>query len=518
MRLVSLCALIFVSGCAATLPNVDTRTVPALSPARGVSGSLLYEARHETPRGASQAIERRPARFVLIEAVSIDGAPLAATRTDAAGAFRFEAPAGTERLRISADAEAASTHVVVTPDARGRGMHSFEVPALDAPMEIIASENTPRGDGGAFHLLDTMVRGAERLHAMTGRTLPPSFAYWGRGITSDWSYYHGEQPRASGRYGIELLGGERGNQATTDTDEHDEAIVLHEFGHFVFDVLSTDSSPGGTHPVGVLIEPGLAWEEGRATFFAGAVLGSPLYRDTIGLEPRGEYRVNIDMEARGTAPRGIGSEGEVEEVLWDLADGLDLPDSDADGIALGPARVLTLMFELREVPGAYPSLATFLAYVVERGAVTREQMTAFLDKGQHPRALLAAEREFPIDIELAEVSTGKIDAVTNPAPSGGAPRAGNGVDAVRVFRVHVTAPGYLEVMLRIQGAGTQASRTDLDLELRDIRSELLASSSGEGPTELVARHVDPGYYVIVVRDGGGEGSRAGFELKTRFSP
>lgn len=518
MRFIAPVALVLLVGCAGTLDAASAS--PIYVPPQRLSGRVLYEARHETPTGASQALTRHPARFVRLVAVDAAGTELTASATDANGDFAFDAPAATARIRVVAEAAHVGTTVAVSPDARGLGRHGFEVVAGQAPIEIVALENTPAGDGGAFHLLDTMVRGAERVYAWTDRRLPPSFAFWGRGITSDWSYYHGEQPRDSGRYGIELLGGERGRQTSSDTDEHDEAIVLHEYGHFVFDVLSTDSSPGGTHPLSVLVEPGLAWEEGRASFFAGAVLGSPLYRDTIGLEPRGELRVDVNMETRGQPPRGIGSEGEVEEILWDLADGTDLTDTDADGIALGPARVLGLMFALRDVPGAFPCIANFLAFVVERGAVSRADMLAFLDRGGHPRSMLPAEGEafWPLTLEVPGAATGKIDAITNPSPSGGAPRPLNGVDAVRIFRVHVTTPGYLEIALRIEGAGSQATRTDLDLELRDLRADLLSSSNGETASEQIARHVEPGYYIVVVRDGGGQGSRVGFEIRTRLTP
>src|SRR5436190_20086015 len=110
------------------------------------------------------------------------------------------------------------------------------------------------------------------------------------------------------------MGGAPGGQATSDTDEHDEAIVLHELGHFVMDRLSGDSSLGGQHPRGYLIDPGLAWEEGRATWFATAVLGAPPYRDTIGIEPRGSLRVDESLETP-EEPRGIGSETSVAGVL-----------------------------------------------------------------------------------------------------------------------------------------------------------------------------------------------------------
>ena len=66
--------------------------------------------------------------------------------------------------------------------------------------------------------------------------------------------------------------------------------------------------------------------------------------------------------------------------------------------------------------------------------------------------------------------------------------------------------------LRISGSGSQRDRTDLDLELRDQRAELLASSRGTGPEEMISRQLAAGTYVLYVRDGG-SGNRADFVLE-----
>jgi len=406
--------------------------------------------------------------------------------------------------------------LAITRDAQGRDEYRLEMP-LGPPglfVEVTASDRTDTGLAGAFHILDTQLRGVEAVHRWTGHRLPPLFTYWGRGVTTNWSYYRGERPAGSGRYCLELLGGEPGRQHTSDTDEHDEAIVLHELGHFVMDHLSTDSSPGGNHPAGVLVDPGLAWEEGRATWFATAVLGAPSYRDTIGVAPRGRLRVDHDLESGGQGPRGLGSEQGVAEILWDLADGAGgLGDVDGDGVALGPAIVLREMIGLRDVPGAYPTVGTFLQRLVRQGSLDVDSVKSVLAMGGHPEEILPLDDRpvWPRDVGVPGRAAGKIDGYSNPAPSGGPNRPDTGMDAVHVYRVRVDDSGWLGARLEIFGSGRAADREDLDLELRDIRANLVASALGETREERLLTRVEPGWYVIYVRDGG-SGNKAGYSL------
>ena len=361
-----------------------------------------------------------------------------------------------------------------------------------------------------------MLDGSLAVREWTGRVLDPFYAYWGRGVTTDWSFYLGRCGDAeAGRYCIELLGGEPGRQSTTDTDEHDDAIILHEFGHFVMDQLSTSSSHGGGHPGGLLLDPGLAWEEGRASWFALSVMRESAYQDTIGLEGSGELRVNHQAERRGTGVRGQGSELGVLEVLWDLTDGTDdIADADDDGVALGPARLLRAMIAMREVPGSYPTISTFLAYLLEQQEVTVAQLARIYHIGGHPADLHSSSSValWPRDLELGQWVGGKIDGLTNPAPSGGPPRPQNGYDAVHVYRVQVRERGILNVRVDIDGSGQAREQTDVDIELRDIRGDELASSREETPQEVIARMVDPGFYLVYVRDGG-SGNRASYRLR-----
>jgi hypothetical protein len=446
-----------------------------------------------------------------------EGTVIARSGTDDEGRFAIESPITARAVTVLAQSEDPHHDVAVAVDPVGRRTHGLRA-ALGAPgepLELVATEADPLGSAGAFHILDTMLRGVVAVRQWSGRILPPLFAYWGRGVTTTWSYYRGERPAGSGRYCLELLGGEAGRQAESDTDEHDEGIVLHELGHFAMELLSTDSSPGGNHPAGYLIDPGLAWEEGRASWFATAVLGRPHYQDTIGLEPRGNMRVDHDLERGHDGPRGVGSEQGVAEILWDLADGAGgLPDADGDPVAIGPAAVFGAMVDLREQPGAYPAITTFLRFLVDRGLVTEAAVRQLLAAGGHPEHLLPQRdaADWFVDLSVPGASSGKIDGFSNPAPSGGPNRPENGVDAVAVYRVRVTERARLAVQLRIFGTGRVRDRQDLDLELRDTRAALLASARSEARVEAINHVVEPGYYVVYVRDGG-NGNRAGYELR-----
>lgn len=507
--------VVALASCAAASCGPARGATSALDARTTWTGRVTYEARHETPQGASAALATRPARFVDLALLDASGAVVAEGRTGEDGAFAIDGPAAAQRLRVYARTRVRGHDAAVARDALGRETHALEV-ALGAPEAALAAHATDAaGDAGAFHVVDTMLRGLDAVHEWTGSALPPVFVYWVRGGTREWSYYRGERPPGSGRYALELLGGDPGQQSISDTDEHDEAIILHELGHFVMDRLAGNSSSGGMHPRGARIDPGLAWEEGRATWFALAVLASPLYRDTIGIEPWGRLRVDVDLE-RGEDPvPGIGSETSVSEILWDLADGAGgLPDADEDGIALGPAAVLEAMIELAREEGTFACLASFLAHLAgER--VEREGLRAMLQRtGEPAEDLLPDTPPWPRALAVGEGASGKIDGLTQPAPSGGPNLPATGFDAIHTYLVRVPEAGMLLVRLDIVGSGRPEDREDLDLELLDLRADRIADSRTVSATETLGHLVQPGWYVVRVRDGG-RGNRADYRVRVQ---
>jgi len=511
-----LCLLVASSACG---PRIGPVTPEVVAEPLRLEACVTFDARSPTPTGASRLRRPLPARLITVRALDREGQPVAIGVTNDEGCFALDATTLAASVELVSQVKLAPHDLMVSTDGGGNEPHRLRVPLPERGATIHVADEEAMA--GALHILDAMLRGAIAVKGWVGLDLPPFFAYWGRGQTTEWSFYTGERPAGSGRYTIELLGGEPNQQFTTDTDEHDETIVLHEFGHFVFDVLTTDSSHGGGHPRGFLLDPGLAWEEGRATFFAAAVMRHPKYLDTIGVEPHGSLRVHHDLE-RGAhdEPHGIGSEAGVAEILWDLADGTgELPDSDRDGVALGPAGVLEAMRALRSVEGAFPSVATFLRFLVKSGRVSEAAMKRVLVVGGHPHDLLPEDdvSPWPLDLQLPATLSGKIDSVSNPAPSGGPPQPVNGLDAVNVYRFRLEAATNVVIELKILGSGAPADHSDLDLELRDLRAELIDGARGTGSREVIRRRLEPGWYVLYVRDGG-NGTKVGYELRVAAAP
>ncbi len=511
-----------LAACGTSAPEAPPRS-EVRSEARPVARSVRvrFGARLPEPNGLSATEVLRPARFIELRLVDALGDERATTLTDDAGRASLDAQPG-DMLIVSTRYRRGELEVWVSHDGRGERVHGHLVPLPPGRGELAVDLSDAEPIAGALHLLDTLAHGLEAMQRWRGVAMPSVFAHWGRGDTTDWSYYLGETPEGSGRFGLELMGGEPGQQASTDTDEHDEGIVLHELGHFVMDRRTGDSSIGGRHPPGSQNEPGVAWEEGRATFFAVAVqvaLGlsrEPIYRDTIGIAPNGSCRVDQDVERPAASlPRGIGVQESVAAILWDLADGDGtLPDADDDGVALGPAAVLEAMEAQWAEPDAYPSLASFLQFLVRTNRVSRVTLTAMLERTGEPVSLLATE--WPIPLPLGDTVEGRIDGVS-PSPS--EPLPDNGLDAVRAYRVRVERAGTLELELIILGTGTRSDTTELALELRDRRAgEVERAVSAASTVQLRAR-VEPGPHVVYVRDGG-DGNRASFRLRatlaTRF--
>ncbi|MBL8678837.1 MAG: hypothetical protein JNK05_06710 [Myxococcales bacterium] len=507
-----------------------------------VTGAVTYEFRALTDRGYASATTTRPARFVIVRALDAAGATLAETSADADGRYALDVPSSTARIVARASVQrqpsctrggsagcTAGMRIDVAPDREGRAPHELSSRwiAGTQTLSLHASLAEPQALGGAFHILDTLVTGMQTIHRWSGRQLAPFFVIWSHASGTDWSYYRGERPANSGRFALELMGGVRGQLPTTDADQHDVFIVLHEFGHFVFDTLASDSSIGGMHPATVNIDPGVAWEEGRATWLASAILGDSRYRDAVGIEPAGSLRQDDELEQLPpSALRGMGSQRTVEEVLWDLSDGTladqstPLADRDNDGVALGPARVFEAMLTAAREPRAYPSLVSYLRHLVATRALTEAQARAILERPQRQgiRYPNAGEPDpWPVDLAPSTDARNKIDGRTNPAPSGGRAHPTNGYDATHAYRIHVTRAGTINVTLTIQGTGRVRDVTDLDLELRDQRSDEVASARTEAAVETISRRIEPGTYVIYVRDGG-NGNAARYSLRWSIAP
>ena len=78
---------------------------------------------------------------------------------------------------------------------------------------------------------------------------------------------------------------------TADTDEFDQHVVAHEFGHYIEHNFSRADNIGGAHGIGDKLDPRVAFGEGFGYAFAAIVLNDPVARDSFVRRHDAERRV-----------------------------------------------------------------------------------------------------------------------------------------------------------------------------------------------------------------------------------
>jgi hypothetical protein len=292
-----------------------------------------------------------PIRNALIRVIGIDGfTVLASGVTDNAGNYPFTAPIGDPTKRGGAYVQVIST---TNPSPANPAQISIRNNLTDqALLSVISNafDNSTGGPayvqdvlalaedsiGGAFNILDVFLKANDFLCPSVSPPancpLPPLTTYWEPG-SSEGTFFSifGSQME------IFICGGGQGDNCVAgDSDEYDDAVIAHEYGHFALEQFSHDNSPGGRHG---FLDNGqdirLSWSEGWASFFSSAVRSSPLYVDTsTGL---GTFFFDIEDPLSPFRPSAnyTTSELSVAGILWDILDGAANPVTlDADPLDL----------------------------------------------------------------------------------------------------------------------------------------------------------------------------------------
>jgi hypothetical protein len=107
-----------------------------------------------------------------------------------------------------------------------------------------------------------------------------------------------------------------------DTDEYDNHVVAHEFGHFIEDRLFRSDSVGGPHSDGDVLMPSLAFSEGYGNSISGMVFNDPVYVDTNGPGQASGFDLDVSQAPSGN-DRGVYSEMSSGYLLWSLYENRD---------------------------------------------------------------------------------------------------------------------------------------------------------------------------------------------------
>jgi hypothetical protein len=142
--------------------------------------------------------------------------------------------------------------------------------------------------------------------------------------------------------------------ADSDTEEFDDHIVVHEWGHYFEDTFSRSDSIGGRHVLGESLDPRLAFGEGFASALAAIALDEPLYCDTGAPGTNAGFGINAESDNPGL--QGWYNEISVVTLIYDL---WDTANDGTDNGSIGFAPIYETMAGPQATTPAFTSILSF---------------------------------------------------------------------------------------------------------------------------------------------------------------
>lgn len=304
-----------------------------------ISGNLTFDLVSHQSSGTGldyDNITQEPIRGAVVEAVDASGTVLTSTISNVNGQYSLVVDSNTD-VRIQAKAQILQTtgarwDVKVTDNTNDNSLYvlagsvtssgsSNSTRDLNAGSGWGGSSYTGARSAGPFAILSPIYDTVQKFAVVDPTVNFPEIEFrWSvnnstaSGNLTDGdiatSFYNGTA--------IYILGKEN-----DDSDEYDDHIVIHEWGHYFEDKLSRADSVGGPHGPGDLLDMRVAFGEGFGNALSGIITDDPFYRDSFGSQQDSAFFINV--ENNNNTNSGWFNEGSVQSILYDLY------DSDNDG-------------------------------------------------------------------------------------------------------------------------------------------------------------------------------------------
>jgi hypothetical protein len=307
---------------------------------------------------------------VIIQALrSATRSQIAATTTGADGRYSLSLPNNTSIvLQVEARLERQSpppTWLVRVLDGNAGTPYTYSdgIPFVLGAAAVTRDIAIPTGinangvatgarASGPFAILDTIYQSIQTVVAVEpNATFGTLLVDWGS--QTDGTFYDSASRR------IALLA-----DLTEDTDEFDQHVIAHEFGHYLEHNFSRADSIGGSHVIGQRLDPRVAFGEGWGYAFAAIALGDTIARDSF-VDNGTQRSSNLDIELNPTTPAtgggGTGcwcSESSVWSILYDVFDG----NADAnDSVVLGFGPIWDVLIDQQADTPAFTTIFSFIS-------------------------------------------------------------------------------------------------------------------------------------------------------------
>ena len=306
--------------------------------AHTLSGTLVYDKVPSTSFGLNYAgTVQKPIRGAEVRLVDAENANtvLGSGVTGSDGHYSLSWT-GVAAVKIVFLARTSSPVVAVLDNTAGKAVYGASSAVIDASTTSTANLKAASGWTGTaysgrsaapFAVLDAAWEAVQAFQAARPSVVFPelhinwsaSNAPVGRqaGETQDQAYAAGHIGTSHWN-GTELfiLG-----QANVDTDEFDDHVIVHEWGHYFESKLGRSDSPGGQHGQGNVKDPRLAFGEGWGNALSGMIWApNTVYSDSSGTNQASGFGFDLEDNVTSDPNPGWFSEGSVQSILFDLFD------------------------------------------------------------------------------------------------------------------------------------------------------------------------------------------------------
>jgi hypothetical protein len=316
------------------------------------------------------------------------------------------------------------------------------------------------------------------------------------------SHYDGER-------GLWILG-----DANSDTDEYDDHIIIHEWGHYFEDQFSRADSIGGPHGPGEALDIRLAFGEGWGNALSGIATDNPIYFDTTGYaQGMGWF---MDLEKGAQANPGWYSEGSVQRILYDL---YDKTNETHDHTSLGFKPLYKVLVKAQRNTPAFTSIFSFIDALKSENSGDRrnidktvgyEQISKITDcYGSHRTNSGNSEHTTPV---YKNLQVGKTVLTCSQNRYGVYNKLGNRT----YIKVTIEKEGDYQFDARPSGYGEQDP--DMILYESNYPHKDIAISPHEGrTTDVLAVHLKKGKYLLDVYDASYNNSCSNISLNRAYN-
>ncbi len=421
----------------------------------------------------------RSARVEVVDAAT--QSLISVSETDGLGRFTIAVPPQSPvKVRVISRLRSTALRVVDNTNNNVPYVIETDFDARENPRPLLADRTRV---SGAFNILEMIQRSNDLVQIADPGVIPPAPAIF-------WSVRNSRATIGTTVFNVtsntaKILG-ERGD----DSDEFDDAVIIHEYAHMLAARFSRDDSPGDAHHIGDILDPRLAWSEGWANFFSSAARNDAVYRDS------GNNRVSVRIDLEDNQPPndipGYWSEASIGSLLWDLFDGSGDP---GDTVQYPIGMIWSAFTDLRRDSWVY--LPSFLDRFLSRypaEADTLRGMVQLRSIDFQPNVRPSVTNPWPTLMAIGSSVQGDVDSLTKRRTN---------LSTSAHFYAFTTTGASLAIRLDIIGPGDggNSNSNDLDLFLLDVNGRVIDSSDRglNGQSELITRRVPAGTYVIEVR-------------------